>query len=310
MRKPTNGARALSAVSRQQLLELIDDQQRLGLADRQIAADRISGLARVREIDALAQSGALLRRAAEPLGRLGHTALEALDRIAAGSHDDDVPEPVVGLAAGHFGELAAAKRRDEASLRERGLAGAAVRHDGDQAVRLELVDELADLLVAAEEPIRIRFGHRLEPDEGILENDGLFAGRAAEHGAQQLGELLGIVERVADALVLPRERRQRGGARALCGQNRNEGIVRAGRARQREANLRFDPVHDTSGADMDRECGGVLGDRLLELNLPTGPGRKIILVEPDAQARRRARRDFRADGASIPARHRCQRLND
>ncbi len=36
---------------------------------------------------------------------------------------------------------------------------------------------------------------------------------------------------------------------------------------------------------MDRECGGVLGDRLLELNLPTGPGRKVILVEPDAQAR-------------------------
>jgi hypothetical protein len=263
---------------------LIDDQQRLGLADRQIAADRIGGLARVGEIDALAQSGALLRRAAEPLGRLGHAALEAFDRIAAGAHDDDVPEPVVGLAAGQFGELAAAKRRDETSLRERGLAGAAVRHDGDQAVRFELVDELADLLVAAEEPIRVRFGHRLEPDEGVFENDGLFAGRAAEYSAQQLGELLGIVERVADALVLPRERRQRGGARALCGQNRDEGIVRAGRARQREPNLRFDPVHDTSGADMNRECGGVLGDRILELNLPAGPGRKIVLVEPDAQA--------------------------
>ena len=176
MRKPTNGARALRGLA-QQLLELIDDQQRLGLADRQIAADRISGLARVGESDALAQSGALLRRAAEPLGRLGHTALEALDRIAAGSHDDDVPEPVVGLAAGHFGELAAAKRRDEASLRERGLARAAVRHDGDQAVRLELVNELADLLVAAEEPVRIRFGHRLEPDEGVLENDGLLGAR-------------------------------------------------------------------------------------------------------------------------------------
>ena len=154
------------------------------------------------------------------------------------AHDDNVPQPVIGLAARHVGELAAAKGRDEPGLGERGLAGAAVRDDGDQPVLLELVDEHGDLLVAAEEPIRIRFRHRLESDEGIFERDSFFAGRSAEHGAQQLGELLGIVERVADPLVLPRKRRQRGGARAFPGENRDEGIIRQRRSRgKREPNL-------------------------------------------------------------------------
>jgi hypothetical protein len=75
-------------------------------------------------------------------------------------------------------------------------------------------------------PLRICFRHRLEPDERIFESDSFFAGRSAKHGAQQLGELFRIVERVADPLVLLRKRRQCGGARAFPGKNWDEGVIR------------------------------------------------------------------------------------
>ena len=55
----------------QQLLELIHDQESFRFADRQIAADRISRLARVRGIDALAQGSASVGGPSEPLGRFG-----------------------------------------------------------------------------------------------------------------------------------------------------------------------------------------------------------------------------------------------
>jgi hypothetical protein len=73
-----------------------------------------------------------------------------------------------------------------------------------QSKRSAPSDKLGDLLVATE-PIRIGLCHRFETDEQTLERDRPFAGRSAQHRAQKFRELLGLVELVADPLVLPRK---------------------------------------------------------------------------------------------------------
>src|SRR5271166_956261 len=122
---------------REQLFKLIHDQQSFCSADRQIAADRVSSLTRVRGIDALSQGGALVWTTSEPLRRFSHPPFQALDRVAARAHYDDVPYPVVRLAARGIGECSAAKSRNKPSLSERGLARAAVRYDCNQPIALQ-----------------------------------------------------------------------------------------------------------------------------------------------------------------------------
>src|SRR5688572_22009484 len=172
----------------QQFLELIHDQQSFRLADRQIAANRISRLARVRSVYALTQRSTLFRGLPEPFRRFGYAAFQALNRIAAGTHDDDMPYAIVRLAACGIGEFPAAKGGNKPGLGERRLAGTAVRDDRDQPMPLQLRDKLGDLILSAEESIRIRFRHRLKAHEGTVEHDGFLAGGSAENGPQELGE--------------------------------------------------------------------------------------------------------------------------
>src|SRR4029453_12270191 len=68
----------------QELLELIHDQEGLGLANWQIAANCIGGPAALRGVDALAQGRALVRGPSEPLRSLGHASPQSLDRVPAG----------------------------------------------------------------------------------------------------------------------------------------------------------------------------------------------------------------------------------
>ena len=75
----------------QKLLELIDDQQSFRVADWQIAADRVTRLARICRIDAPAQGRALVCGSPESVGSFRDASLEGLDRIPARAHDDHVP---------------------------------------------------------------------------------------------------------------------------------------------------------------------------------------------------------------------------
>jgi NTE family protein len=66
----------------------------------------------------------------------------------------------------------------------------------------------------------------------------------------------------------------------------------AGGARQRQAHLALDPIHDALGADIDRKSRGVARDGDLDLLLPALAGGQIVLVEPyfkAGRARLRAR---------------------
>jgi hypothetical protein len=84
--------------------------------------------------------------------------------------------------------------------------------------------------------------------------------------------------------MLPGEGRKICGRRA--GKDRNEGDrALAGRAGEAEAHLALDPVHQALGADKDDKGSRVAGDRNLDLLLPAAAGFKVVLVEPNPDAR-------------------------
>ena len=265
---------------------MIHDQQGFRPADRQIAADRVSRLARVRGIDALPQSSALLGSPSESFSRFGHPPFQALDGVPAGAHDDDLPQPVIRLAARRVGEYSAAKSRNEPGLSERGLARAAIRYDCDQPMAPEFVDKLGNLLTSPKKSICIRFRHCLEADERTVNHDGLLDRRPTQYRAQELRELLGIIQGVAYSFIAPGEGRQRFGARAFFREDGNKWIIRrASRSRKSQPNLAFHPVHDSISADHDGECRGFLADHFLQLGLPANARCKVVLIQPYSKAR-------------------------
>ena len=117
------------------------------------------------------RASAVLRtggRAAEPLSRFGHAALQPSIGSRPGRMTTTCHSRLSGSRPASVGQLAAAKRGNESSQGKRGLAGAAVCDDGDQPVPPELVDKLGDLLVAAEEAIRVALrSSTLRPTKGL-----------------------------------------------------------------------------------------------------------------------------------------------
>jgi hypothetical protein len=115
----------------------------------------------------------------------------------------------------------------------------------------------------------------------------------AEHGAQQLGELFPVIERIADAVILARERRQvrrrvlqRQRHRVRIDENGNERISPVpGRPAERGAHLAVNPVDDALRADHHRK-GCRLLDEPFKFFLPDAARREIVPVDKDLKAGR------------------------
>ena len=244
--------------------------------------------ARVIDRNLLAQARPLVERAAKLFSRFGHALTQARYGIGARTHGHDLPELFARVLARIVDQLAAAKGRRESRSRQRRLARAAVGDDRDQTKLAELVDEFLDLGLAAEEAVGLLLAHRAQADEGLVDELRRLVPIRIEDRLQKLLQLLVLDERIARALIALGEGRQGFRARAFVGENRNEqegALLVRGRAREREVDLRLDPVHHAAGADID-DKGGRLLDRLGDLRRPWRPGLQIVLVEPHVQAGR------------------------
>jgi hypothetical protein len=117
---------------------------------------------------------------------------------------------------------------------------------------------------------------------------------------EQLPQLLALAERIADALIELGEGRQGARSGALWRERRNEEkvLVRV-RARQRDPDLRLDPVHHAFRADIN-DKGGRARDRLFDLRLPLPAGPEVVLVEPNLEACRAPVGVFEQPALQVP----------
>ena len=205
----------------EQLLELVDDQERRGLVRRQAAAQRKGGLAGVGEGDAVAQARDIGEQAPELLRGDLDALPQALGRIGAGPHRHHLPDFFARLLARGVDQRPAAEGGREARPRQRRFSRAAVGDYGDQAKLAEFFGELGDLRLAAEEAVRLLLAHRPQPDERLVDQDRRRPGVEVENRREELSELDAVAKRVAHALIALGEGRQR--ARSLALRRREPG---------------------------------------------------------------------------------------
>ena len=250
---------------RQQLLELIYDQEHLHPLGREIAAQSAADLVDLAARRPIGEGAAIGQRQPETFGGVVDRIAELAEGLVARPGGHDVPDGVLRSGAVEQRERAAAEARHQAGAHQGRFARAAVAGDQHERRPVHQRDQRLGFLAAAEEQMAAAFVDRAQTEEGLgleLQLPGLGAAQDCPH---EKVELVGLGLDVEYTLELLREAGQGFRAGRGASEDRDEAVVGLGdRAVQGEAHLGLDPVHHALAADVDRERVGS-ADRLLEL---------------------------------------------
>jgi hypothetical protein len=183
---------------------LIDDKQRFRFLAVEIAPQCICALAGIGDIYAVAQLCLFGTTQPKKLCGVGDTVLQALNRVTARAHDDDMPDFIVRLVAALVGQCAAAKGWDEPRLCEGRFSCAAVSDDRDEHMLFEFLNEFADFALPSKKAVGLAFVHRAQANKGLVNQDDLAIPNPCR-GLDQLCELARFIGWIEDALIAPGE---------------------------------------------------------------------------------------------------------